>query len=515
MPRKFSLHKLRIGIQILALCGVLWLFVQTEYRGLDQLPYPVALLFRIDPLAALAAAFAPGPFGWALLWPALLLLGLTALFGRFFCGWLCPLGTSLDGLGRVIGRGRGPVRPAWRRVKFYLLLLLLAAALCGLQMFGWFDPLAIFLRTLTLAIYPAINVVANDLFDFFYTHRVPLLSPGLDVAYPFFRDHILAFHAPVYTLALFTGLVFFVILLLEKVERRFWCKNLCPLGALLGLCSRHALLQRTPSGLCPDCRVCSDACRSGAVTAGGLRKEECLVCFDCEDYCPETRVHFGFMGKPGRVEVDLTRRGVLTSLAAGAVLAPISRVAPPLDQRQSFLLRPPGARAEQEFLQRCIRCGECMKVCIGGALHPALLEAGGAGLWTPLLVPRIGYCEYNCTLCGQVCPTGAIEYLPLEKKRKTVIGIAVFDKNRCLPFARSEECLVCEEHCPTGEKAIVFEERQVLAGNEPRLLKLPRVVKERCIGCGICETRCPLDGRSAIRVVNEAESRKPRDFMVL
>ncbi|GAB6082716.1 4Fe-4S binding protein [Desulfuromonas carbonis] len=513
MPRKIPLHKIRILVQILALCGVLWLFVQTEYRGQDLLPYPVGLLFRLDPLAALAVAFAPGSFVWGLLWPALLLVALTVLFGRFFCGWLCPLGTSLDGLGRLVGRGGGPVRPAWRRVKFYLLLLLLMAALGGLQVIGLFDPLAIFLRTLTLAIYPAVNLVANALFDFFYSHRVPLVSSGLDAIYPFSRDHILAFHPPAFRLALFTCLVFFAILLLEKVERRFWCKNLCPLGALLGICSRYALLQRTPSGLCPDCRVCSNACRSGAVSGKGWRQEECLVCFDCEDYCPETRVNFGFRRPPEGGEIDLKRRGILTSLAAGAILAPVSRVAPALDRQHSFLLRPPGARAEQEFLQRCIRCGECMKVCIGGALHPALFEAGGAGLWSPLVVPRIGYCEYNCTLCGQVCPTGAIEFLPLEKKRKTVIGIAVFDKDRCLPFARGEECLVCEEHCPTGEKAIVFTERQVLVGSEPRLLKLPRVVKERCIGCGICETRCPLDGRSAIRVVNEAESRKPRDFL--
>jgi ferredoxin len=150
-----------------------------------------------------------------------------------------------------------------------------------------------------------------------------------------------------------------------------------------------------------------------------------------------------------------------------------------------------------------------MKVCIGQALHPALLESGATGLWTPLLVARTGYCEYNCTLCGQVCPTGALTRLAIEEKRKNVIGLAVFDKDRCLPFARNEECLVCEEHCPTGEKAIVFEETQVLVNSEVRSLKIPRVVRERCIGCGICETRCPVQGQSAIWIVNEIESRRP------
>ncbi len=512
MKRFFPLHKLRLLVQIIALGTVLWLFLQTEYRGRDELAYPVGLLFRLDPLAALAAAFAPGAFGWALLWPALLLVALTVVLGRFFCGWLCPLGTTLDGCGRLVGRGRAIAGPGWRRIKYYLLAMLAAAAFCGVQLLGLFDPLAIFLRSLTLAFYPAVNVVGNDIFETFYQHPLPVLSPSLDAAYPFVRDHLLAYRPPVYTLALFTCAVFIGIVLLEKIERRFWCKNLCPLGALLGVCSRRALLQRTPSGLCSDCRVCATACRGGAVAEAGQHPEDCLVCGDCEAYCPQQRADFSFGHPPERTRIDLTRRGLLTSLACGALLGPVARVAPARDKLNPGLLRPPGAVAEGEFLRRCVRCGECLKVCIGGALHPALLEAGAVGLWTPLLVPRLGYCEYNCTLCGQVCPTGAIVRLPLEKKRKTVIGIAVFDKNRCLPYARGEECLVCEEHCPTGEKAIVFDQREVLFGSEPKRLKLPRVVKERCIGCGICETRCPLDGRSAILVINEGESRKPRDL---
>jgi formate hydrogenlyase subunit 6/NADH:ubiquinone oxidoreductase subunit I len=152
-----------------------------------------------------------------------------------------------------------------------------------------------------------------------------------------------------------------------------------------------------------------------------------------------------------------------------------------------------------------------MKVCIGRALHPALLDAGPIGLWTPLLVPRIGYCEYNCTLCGQVCPTGAIKPLTLPEKKKNVVGLAVFDKDRCLPFAKGVECLVCEEHCPTGKKAIVFEEKDVLVDGETRRLKFPKVVDKLCIGCGICETRCPVEGASAIRVINEGESRRGRE----
>lgn len=499
----------RRTVQLLCLLGFLWLFVATEYRGHDELRWPVSLLFRIDPLAALADLLAPGPFSWAL-WPALVLILLTALLGRFFCGWICPLGTTLDGCGALFGRQHRSLAPAWRKLKYLLLLVLTCAALGGLQWLGVFDPLAIFLRTLTLALYPLYNLAANGLFDLAYQTDIPLFSEPLNRLYPVWRDHLMAFFQPTYSLALLTLLVFLVILLLERAERRFWCRNLCPLGALLGLCAQRAVLKRHPQGLCSDCQQCAQGCRMAAVGSAGQRRGECIECLDCTGYCPHDRVHFCFSGRTHSAALDLNRRDLLFGLSAGLLIGPLARLQPASYQLNAYLIRPPGAVAEEDFLRRCVRCGECLKVCIGQALHPAFLESGATGLWTPLLVARLGYCEYNCTLCGQVCPTGAIQRLPLEEKRKAIIGLAVFDRDRCLPYARQEECLVCEEHCPTPEKAIIFRERSVPnATGSTKTLKVPEVVAERCIGCGICETRCPLSGVSAIRVTNERESRRP------
>jgi MauM/NapG family ferredoxin protein len=173
---------------------------------------------------------------------------------------------------------------------------------------------------------------------------------------------------------------------------------------------------------------------------------------------------------------------------------------------ETGFLRPPGAQDEGEFLKRCVRCGECMKVCLRSALYPASLQAGFYGFYTPTLVPRLGYCEYNCSLCGQVCPTGAIPKLPLEQKQKAVIGLAVFDKDHCLPHAKKLNCMVCEEHCPIPDKAIRFEQVEERDYNGKQItLKKPYVMDDLCIGCGICEYVCPLEEKAGIEVFKKTK----------
>lgn len=137
-----------------------------------------------------------------------------------------------------------------------------------------------------------------------------------------------------------------------------------------------------------------------------------------------------------------------------------------------------------------------MKVCITNGLQPDIFESGLTGIWTPKLVPEIGYCEYNCTLCGEVCPTGAIPKLPVEVKRKVKLGIAKIDQSLCWPWAEAKECIVCEEHCPIPDKAILLKEEKI---GTQKILK-PYVDEKLCTGCGICQTKCPVIPVRAIRV---------------
>jgi MauM/NapG family ferredoxin protein len=237
-------------------------------------------------------------------------------------------------------------------------------------------------------------------------------------------------------------------------------------------------------------------------TRGRLMVEECTVCMDCIGYCPRGIAGFG-VGLPVTPKpVDISRRQLLTAGLVGIFLPGLSRTNALSKVPDNLTIRPPGALAEPDFLAVCVRCGECMKVCITNGLQPLGFEKGLEAMFTPTLVPRLGYCEFNCTLCSQVCPTGAIALVSKEKKKTLVMGKAWFDKNRCLPYAEKKSCIVCEEHCPVHNKAIQFDLIKSLgADGKILLLKQPRIVADRCIGCGICEHVCPVPGEAAVRVL--------------
>ncbi|RLB89981.1 MAG: 4Fe-4S ferredoxin [Deltaproteobacteria bacterium] len=536
-PRQRNFWKqLRRSCQILGLGIFLVLFRLTDYTGTDTIPYAVNLLFRIDPLVGACVTLATKSFV-VLLWPCLVLVVLTLVLGRFFCGWICPMGTLID----IAGRGFRPdqkfnsrPRVNLRFLKYGLLVLVLISSLFSIQLLGFFDPFSLLVRGMAFGIDPLFNFLITGVFDKIYLSGPAWLSDLTEPVYGMLKSFVLPHKQSFFYLSFLSFFLVAGIFALEIFGKRFWCKTLCPLGALLGLISKLSILKRRPVKACKGCRLCEKKCpvnafepivsepgplESGALepkslktntaeTLGRFMGEECTLCMDCIAYCPRGIAGFGF-GLPDKPKsVDISRRQLLTAGVVGICLPGLSRTNALSKVADNELIRPPGALAEPDFLATCVRCGECMKVCITNGLQPIGFEKGLETMFTPKLVPRLGYCEFNCTLCSQVCPTHAIELLSKEKKNALVMGKAWFDKNRCLPYAENKSCIVCEEHCPVHDKAIQFDVVKILgAGGEINLLKQPRIIADRCIGCGICEYVCPVPGKAAIRVLGR-DSRK-------
>jgi MauM/NapG family ferredoxin protein len=473
------MKNLRRISQILFLALFFYLFIQTEYKGSDELGFPVKFFLDFDPLIALSVLLATHAVKAVFLF-SLITITVTIFFGRVFCGWVCPLGTMNTIVGWFRMRRGRPTPddgrfPRLRPVKYFILVFILVAAVFGWNSAGILDPISLTIRSLAIGYNPGVNRVVRSILDAAYAIDLPGISPAADAVYSTMVGTILAFEQPVFRQMIPIALIFSVILGLNLLAPRFWCRYLCPLGAMLGIIGARQMMARVDvsSEKCVSCGTCNRTCQGDATPfpPGQWASRECLG-------------------------------------AAALLSVPIVALGEHRERTHPELIRPPGALPEKDFVKTCVKCGECMKVCLTNGLQPTFHQAGLEGLWTPILVPKLGYCEYHCNLCSQVCPTGAIQEITLKEKQKTKIGLATFDRSRCIPYTYNRNCGVCEEHCPAKGKAIRFEDEESIdQRGRPFVLKKPYMVPQICIGCGICENKCPVVDIPAIRVSPINESR--------
>lgn len=493
------------SITLALFAGLLLLAAHPFPEGL-----PVDLFLRLDPLVAGGTALSARDIGLFVV-PGLIVLAACFVLGRFFCGHICPMGTTLDLLEPPLaGKQRRSTKKsayeadsARRSWKYLILAAIAAAALAGVSLVHIGSPLSLVTRFYGLCLYPIALLIGES----GLAAASPVLSKvGFhDLALAQIQEKVFATNTLV--AALFIGIV-----MLARVRPRFWCRNLCPAGALMGLCSRNSVVRRQVSESCTRCGRCVRSCPTGAIREdpSNTAHSECIVCQRCVEVCPVDAVRFGVgrMADETPVPAGLpAQRRLFMAAGAGLLVTGLFRTSmhrpQPLDKERALveadLVRPPGTVPEAEFLARCVRCGECMKACPTNTLQPIWLKAGLEGIFSPVMVPRLAACATNCTVCGAVCPTGAIRALPLEEKQHAKVGTAWIQRQRCLVWEQDKKCLVCDEACPYN--AVSFQPVPELRN------AAPFVVENRCTGCGWCETRCPVEGASAIQVHTIGEIR--------
>jgi len=417
--------------------------------------WPIDWFFQLDPLVAIATVLTTHTLYRPLLW-ALVTFILTMIFGRFFCSWVCPFGSLHHFVGFLGRQGKktsqriqlNRYRKA-QQIKYYILIVFLAmaafpSAAATLQT-GLLDPIAVITRSFNLLLLPIADSSAN------------LVS----VPSRFYEGAWLVFA------------IFVAALLLNLVIPRFYCRFVCPLGALFGVIDRFAIWRIGKNeNECINCKLCERNCEGACEPGGNIRISECVLCFNCREDCKNEVI--SYQTRPslaGEItNPDVSRRGFVLSLASGILAVPAVRLSNELGSNWYHeVIRPPGALPEEEFLKRCVKCSQCMRVCPTNVIQPGGIEGGLENIWTPTLNYRIGSsgCQLNCVACGQVCPTSAIRPITLSEKLGVddfaeagpiKLGSAFVDRNRCLPWAMDKPCIVCEENCPVSPKAIYTQE---------------------------------------------------------
>lgn len=429
----------------------------------------------------------------------IIVLIVTLLFGRVYCSSVCPLGTLQDIISRLAlflnKKKYFRLLNDFKMLKYSILSLTLISLFSGsLILLNLLDPFSltgkIFSNVFRLGVIPLNNLAALTLEQFNIYRVYPIELKALS-----------------WVAITFSAFVLLIIGIMSFSKGRLFCNTVCPVGTLLGLASRFSLYKITiDQNECHGCSLCETVCKAGCIDNENKKIdfERCINCFNCFTVCPSNgivyqRSSINFTDKVTQ-QVDTDKRKFFKRLFVGIVgLSEFLRAQVKIiPKKESTVLvikkvypSPPGSVGVEHFYSNCTACHLCVAACPTHVLQPSFLEHGVFNILQPYLDNSAAYCTFECIRCTEVCPTGAILPLTVEKKRTLQIGKTIFVKENCIVETEGTECGACSEHCPT--KAVIM----IPYKNK---IKIPEVRNEYCVGCGACEYACPTKPYKAIYV---------------
>ena len=495
-PVRRILQSICLIVFIVFFLYVCWPYGSSEYGEFFEAKEIIEaeIFLVLDPLVSISTAIAARMWIWSL-WYALAVLVVCIVLPRSFCAYVCPLGTLLDLFDwAVTGRALKSRDNRYRSLantRYYVLAAVLAAAGLGVMLSGFVSAIAVITR--------AMLFVAGSV-------QMGLLK-GWYLVPPMNAGHWISIG------------MFIVLISLNFLERRFWCKYLCPTGAVFSVTNLFRLTERKVRSRCVECGKCEEVCSFGAIKSDYTTRDlNCSFCQSCAGVCPVDAIEF--TGRWNREEskargeigksILLSRRNVIAGIGTVAVGAGLPVAVCKVAGNSKVVVRPPGTVPEEEFLQLCIRCGQCIKVCPNNVLQPIGLEHGFDLLWTPKVTPDWSGCEPSCNNCGQVCPSGAIRALDLPEKQAARIGLAEVNKKTCLPYVGKGQCRLCVDECKAaGYDAIEFVRVGGEAADNGEPIEssgvlAPVVLEDKCVGCGLCQMRCMAINVKDTHLLDEA-----------
>ncbi len=437
-----------------------------------------------------------------------MLILLTLIFGRVYCSSVCPLGIYQDIAAWFSKRFTRRKRYTYSKAKTALRLSILGVAIiaffAGFSLLpGLLDPYGAYGRMVT-HIFRPVYLAGNNLLAFIFTS---------------FNNYRF-YPVEIYSLSFFSMIVAWLTLLLVGYlawkHGRTYCNTICPVGTILGFVSRFSLFRvQFVDENCNLCGLCTMKCKASCIDSKNktVDYDRCVTCFDCIEACNRDAMKYTLAGRqkktPAKPEStsenfqkvkaggESRRRFLLATLtafmAAGKLYA--QKIAEPIlpkrELKRQTPIAPPGAINFKRFQEKCISCHLCVSKCPSYVIKPAFLEYGLSGMMQPKLYFDRGFCNYDCTVCCDVCPTGALVKLTQEEKHHNQMGQVNFILENCIVYYDETSCGACSEHCPT--QAV----RMVPYKDE---LTIPEIEPEICTGCGGCEYVCPAIPYKAIFV---------------